>query len=342
VRHTTILATRDRAHCCAARSFGSSREGRWCSDDRQACPELVLGRGSTLERRLRRSGRRRCSVTSKTGACLSVLSLVGHDGASGAQTSNVDAFQGTCLVPDPANPGQTMVVGEPFTDHAAIVTIVNAPPLDVAELSAAPAVTLDAFDITYQLNDCPPTRRTPPRSRSARARADLARARTERHHPRQHRDDLHAAARPVAQEVRVPGQVRAESAFPSYTAVYVIRGHDAEGAVALEARSRSRSATSTTAQQSSAAGKGGRMAGQSGHRPRASRGRSPTASSTTVTAARRGERGSFKPARRASRPRSTSPTASSSSGRPSTATSSSTMPRCRDATSPSSTTAWPS
>jgi hypothetical protein len=98
----------------------------------------------------------RCGDVSGNGACVTVMSVEPYYGVVLGATSNVDAFQDTCVVPDPAQPGQTMVIAEPFTDHAALVTLRNEPPPDYRhQPDLAPTVQFDRLHIAYTLNQCP-------------------------------------------------------------------------------------------------------------------------------------------------------------------------------------------
>jgi hypothetical protein len=177
----------------------------------------------------------RCSVESKSGACLTVVSLEGFDGASGLSTTNVDAFRDTCVVADPANPGETKVIAEPFTDHAVRITIDNAPPLDVAELAAAPAVTLDGWEVDYRLNDCSPDPTVPSAIVACPALAPIVLepgpsvtilGNT--------RATVTVPLVPLRKKLEYRDKLGLQGAVPSYTAEYVIHGKDADGKVQLK------------------------------------------------------------------------------------------------------------
>ncbi len=96
-----------------------------------------------------------CTVETKAGACLTLISIEPYSGVDGIFSTNVDAWQGSCEVPDPANPGQTKLEAEPFTDHMATLTITNAPPSELQGTpEMAPAVTLDEYHVVFETNEC--------------------------------------------------------------------------------------------------------------------------------------------------------------------------------------------
>jgi hypothetical protein len=95
----------------------------------------------------------RCMLETPEGACLRVLGVEPSDSAFGP-TSNVDAFQGVCEVPQ--EDGSVRVVTEPFTDHSVSVRIENVPPIYMqAQPSNGPAVTFDRYELAYSINACP-------------------------------------------------------------------------------------------------------------------------------------------------------------------------------------------
>jgi hypothetical protein len=83
----------------------------------------------------------RCQLQTASGACISVLSVVPT--YFGQATADVDVVQDVCedggTTPD-----------EPFSDHLAVITINNAPPVEFATTPAdGPAVVFDTFTIKY-------------------------------------------------------------------------------------------------------------------------------------------------------------------------------------------------
>jgi hypothetical protein len=105
----------------------------------------------------------RCDLQTAAGACLSITKVAAYYPAGGGYTSNVDAEQGTCEIPDPTNAGSTKLVAEPFTDHNVVISVLNEPPpLNADRPELAPAVIFDTFSATYVLNECPAATECPP------------------------------------------------------------------------------------------------------------------------------------------------------------------------------------
>lgn len=89
----------------------------------------------------------RCGEATPSGACLSVVSVV--PATNNVQTANVDVVRGKCG--DPSEPLKQ--TDEPFRDHDAIFTLRNVGPISVHDPATyAPAVVVNRFDVTFQLN----------------------------------------------------------------------------------------------------------------------------------------------------------------------------------------------
>jgi hypothetical protein len=157
-------------------------------------------------------GSGQCGGSNNSDACLQITQIVPV--YLGQASSNVDAQQDMCTT-------ATTAVPEPFTDHSATVTILNAPLPGVGP-TAVTSVTLQDFSVSYTLNSCPATSvGCPPLDTlvvvpgqtitiAARGSADIT-----------------LPFVPLAKKLEYVNKGGSLTAFPSYTATYIIAGTDA-------------------------------------------------------------------------------------------------------------------
>jgi len=172
----------------------------------------------------------RCSVTTEAGACLKLLGITAYSPVSEASSSNVDAWQGTCEV-------DGEVVAEPFTDHLATISIVNSPPdayLQMPELS--PIVTIDSYSVSFESNECVPdaTINQPPLTCPVISGMDLPGPTVVLTADSPDPTPISVPLVPLRKKFEYQDRLGMPGAYSSYTALYVIRGHDAEGSFEIE------------------------------------------------------------------------------------------------------------
>ena len=178
----------------------------------------------------------RCGVVSGLGACLSVVNVEAYYPAGGGLTSNVDAFRGECEVLDPVNEGATKWIPEPFTDHNAMITLRNDPPLEYIHTPAmAPVVTFNSYVAEFSVNECVGNAVCPiiaPTSAGDGSQPAMGPTITLRGGETA---TITVPLVPLRKKFEYIDKGGREGEYPSYAASYRIEGFDDEGDVALSA-----------------------------------------------------------------------------------------------------------
>jgi len=138
-------------------------------------------------------------------------------------SSNVDVKRSICTPDDPKTLTTDETVLEPFAvaDHNAKVTISNAPLPGVGP-TADTSVTLQDFSISYSLNSCPAAAIGCPPLDTLRAVPGLTVT-----IPPESSVDITLPFVSLAKKFEYVSRGGSLSAFPSYTATYIIAGTDA-------------------------------------------------------------------------------------------------------------------
>src|SRR5712692_9238253 len=159
-------------------------------------------------------GSGQCGGSNNSDACLQITQI--RPVYLDQTTSNVDAVRDKCASGTSAPP-----TDEPFTDHSATVTILNAPLPGVGPTGIT-SVTLQDFSISYTLNSCPTTsvgcppldtlRVVPGQTVTIAPRGSV---------------DISLPFVPLAKKFEYINKGGDHAAVPSYTATYLIAGTDA-------------------------------------------------------------------------------------------------------------------
>ena len=152
-------------------------------------------------------GSSQCGGSNDSDACVRVVTV--EPTYLDQTSSNVDVVQVTC-------PDNTP---EPFTDHAATVTLSNAPLPGVGP-SADTSVTLRDFSVRYSLNACPPGATCPALDTLTVAPGQTVTI------PPNSSATVTLPLVSLAKKFEYVSNAGSLSAYPSYTATYTITGTD--------------------------------------------------------------------------------------------------------------------
>ena len=163
-------------------------------------------------------GSGQCGGASDSDACVRIDRI--EPVYMGVVSSNVDVTRNICTPDDPVTSTDETVL-EPFTDHSVIVTISNAPLPGIGP-TADTSVTLQDFSISYSLNGCPAAAIGCPPLDTLRAVPGLTVT-----IPPRSSVDITLPFVSLAKKFEYVSRGGSLSAFPSYTATYIIAGTDA-------------------------------------------------------------------------------------------------------------------